>query len=97
MSDDDDFPVLKAYRINGPAQFGVQPVVWVSIQDTQDTMTPEGGLCGRFMNWCVSQRFWTMFPGSSGGGAFTGAFHPQHAEKIRAWLTEQGAVPIPPV
>lgn len=93
MSDDDlgPLPQLKAFTLTGPAHFSVQAFVLVRIQDTKDTLgTDWQGLGARFSKWSFEQKLYATKILTSGGGYFEAMCPPEDAEKIRAWLTEQG-------
>lgn len=93
MSNEDlgQLPKLKAYRTKGPATFIAGAVFWVEVQDTQDTMTEDGGLSRRFMKWAYENEMYAHRT-SSGGGQFSGFFNIAHGEKIHEWLIANGAV-----
>ncbi len=101
MSDADGLgplPKLKAFTLAGPATFTLQPLVRVHIQDTRDTMGSDwSGLCTRFSEWAYKNRILYVKGESSGGGAFTAYYLPADAERIRAWLAEQGGQEAPTV
>lgn len=92
MSDYDlgPLPQLKAFTLTGSAQFVIQPFILIRIQDTKDTMSPEGGLGQRFIKWTGENQILIVKLITSGGGYVEALFLPEHAEKIRAWLHEQG-------
>lgn len=90
---------LKASTLDGPALFSVTPVVWVSIQFTQDTMihpgTPDAAKSveWRFHDFLGKERLRPAIPsGHSGGGAYSYAFAAEDAAKIQAWLLENGCI-----
>jgi len=81
-------PVLKAYTLTGPATFTAEPVVWVHLQCTADTMDLVHRLLGFMSEHNIYQE---PYGSRSGGGVFSAAFKPEDAERIKAWLLEQGA------
>jgi hypothetical protein len=91
-------PQLKAFTLTGPAHFTVQPVVLVQIQDTKDTLGGDwNGLAARFGKWSRDNKVHAVRYVSSGGGALEAYFSPEDAERIRAWLVEQGGQEEPAV
>ncbi len=89
--------MLKAYTIEGPAQFTILPTTYVFIQDTKDTLKDGEGLVGRFFKWTAEQDIYPSIRGGhSGGGSHAGYYATEDAVRILAWLLEQGAVPEAP-
>jgi len=98
MSDDDlgPLPKLKAFTLTGPAHFAVQPLVLIRIQDTKDTLGENWeGLGLRFLKWCFEQKVYSVRTMTSGGGYFEALFLPEDADRITAWLLEQGGKKAP--
>lgn len=86
---------LTAYTLEGPAEFELQELIWVTIQDTKDTLKedPTESLGYKFMKWCWDQAIYSPIrAGATGGGFHYYGYPIEHAEKIRAWLLENGGV-----
>lgn len=83
-------PKLKSYTLNGPATYTVNPIIWIEVQDTQDTMEPGPGLVQRLCRWCVETGTYATFTKVMGGGQFIGAFETEDAPKVTAWLKANG-------
>lgn len=81
---------LRAYRITGSAMFDAVPLVHIRVQETTDTH----GLVGRLLGWMLTERIYSAYRtgGATGGGFMSHHFEPADAEKIVAWLKENGAV-----
>lgn len=87
-----DLQRLRAYTLDGPARFSATPVVWVRVQYTRDNLET---LQREFLKFQVDEQLygaWQARGGTSGGGYFAGAFTPEEAEKVRAWLLARGCV-----
>ncbi len=53
----------------------------------------DGGLVKRFLRWSLDSKIYSVVPaGHSGGGSYLGFYEPKDAEKVRAWLLENGAI-----
>lgn len=84
---------LKAYSLNGPAQLKLIPAVQVQLQDTKDTIADS--MVPRLFKWLMANEIYPVLRGGiSGGGLYIGHYTTGDAEKIRAWLLEQGVVEI---
>jgi hypothetical protein len=89
---------LKATTLSGPALFSATPVVWVSVQFTQDNWAGSNEdrsqtLEVQFHEFMRHERLYPAIQsGHSGGGSYAYAFTPEDAAKIQAWLLEHGCI-----
>lgn len=54
----------------------------------------DGGLVQRFNQWTLDEEVYSLNinGGYSGGGGYMGFYTPEDAEKVQAWLLENGVV-----
>jgi hypothetical protein len=85
------------------------PAVWVEVRGEARELPPhpelgplpacpdDDGVVARLRAWLEEQDIETLplCGGLSGGGAFRNAFRPVDAEKVLAWLREQGCEEVP--
>lgn len=79
--------------------FDVAPLVWISfrgerVSEDRYRVREDGGFLSRFLRWSEEQKIWPVSGKGchSGGGSFGGAFEAIDAERVIAWLREQGAI-----
>jgi hypothetical protein len=70
-------------------QFSITPAVRVQIDHEDTGHTSQ--LVLDFMRWCLDEDMVPYRGTSTGPTGYVGWHHPEHAEKIRAWLSEHGA------
>lgn len=70
-------------------------VIYVKIRSTDSRgmhLVSDGGVGGRFMEWCLAENIYSLGGGYSSPDGMAGTYPAEHAEKIRAWLAASGAV-----
>lgn len=58
------------------------------------TVRSDDGFILRFVRWCAEADIVPAVRGASGAGVWIGAFFPDDAELVRAWLVDQGTTEI---
>lgn len=53
----------------------------------------DDGLVGRLLDWSMKAKVYSLRGMTSGGGIYTALYLPEDAEKVLAWLAEQGIEP----
>ena len=68
--------------------FAIVPAIRVQIDHRETGVRSEIAL--KFMRWVVDEEIDGFRGGSHGPEGYVGWFYPKEAEKIRAWLVENG-------
>lgn len=83
---------LPAYERTGRARFQITKTVDIQVQETIDTLEdPRGGLVLRLLRFIGEHELYPCRGGTSGGGFYCASHYVEDAEKIEAFLREQGA------
>jgi len=83
-------PTARKYWLEGAAGFGVERLVHVWVQETLDVH----GLVERLQAWRIENEIPVLRSGSRGIGYIELVLREEDAERVIAWLREQGAEPV---
>ena len=79
--------------------FSSRPVIWISVRGEgggAGILPKDGGLTRHFSEWRQELDIIPAVFGGAGPGFYSAGFAPADAERVIAWLREQGAEEVEP-